>query len=114
MSSNHNIHNSKVHVTQHAYIRAKQRCGWNSTALERMSKKAFESGLKRSNTKGLLKKYLDDVWAEYRNGNNLRLYGEMLFVFSNHSLVTIWNLPVKFRSLAKVFRAKNRTAKFSA
>lgn len=97
---------STIHLTKHACKRARQRFHWNSATLERMSIKAFESGLKRNNTNGRLKKYFDDLWSERKNANNLRLYGETLFVFSNHLLLTVWHLPIELRPLAKVFRLK--------
>jgi hypothetical protein len=106
MTSNTNIHNSRVALTEHACKRARQRLSWNAATLERMSKKAFESGLKRKNTNGLLKKYLDHLWNEHKYANNLRLYGETLFVFSNHRLLTVWHLPPDLRTLAKVFHSK--------
>jgi len=76
-----------------------------------MSKKAFESGLKRKNTNGHLKKYLDELWNERKHANNLRLYGETLFVFSNHTLLTVWHLPTELRPLARVFHSKINKSK---
>ena len=106
MPSNTNIHNSRVSLTEHARKRARQRFSWNESTLERMSVKAFESGLKRKNTNGHLKKYLDELWNEHKHANNLRLYGETLFVFANHRLLTVWHLPTELRPLARVFHSK--------
>jgi len=106
MTSNTNIHNSKLALTEHACKRARQRFRWNVSTLERMSKKAFESGLKRKNTNGRLKKYLDKLWNDHKHVNNFRLYGETLFVFSNNRLLTVWHLPPNLRPLAKVFQSK--------
>src|SRR5665213_44865 len=113
MTSNTNIHNSRVALTEHACKRARQRFSWNASTLERMSKKAFESGLKRKNTNGLLKKYLDELWNEHKHANNFRLYGKTLFVFSNHRLLKVWHLPPDLRPLAKVFHSKITKAKLS-
>lgn len=106
MPSHPNIHNSKVALTEHACKRARQRFSWNASTLERMSVKAFESGLKRKNTNGHLKKYLDKLWDDHKPVNNFRLYGETLFVFHNHRLLTVWHLPTELRPLAKVFHSK--------
>jgi hypothetical protein len=102
-----------VVLTHHACKRARERFSWNSSTLERMSDRAFERGLKRKNTGGRLKRYLDELWDKHKEANNLRLYGETLFVFSNHRLITIWHLPPDLRPLAKVFRSKIEKAKHS-
>jgi len=114
MSSHSNIHNSRVALTEHACKRARERLSWNESTLERMSIRAFESGLKRKNTNGLLKKYLDELWEQRKQANNLRLYGETLFVFSNNKLLTVWHLPTELRPLAKVFHSKIAKSKPSA
>jgi hypothetical protein len=106
MCSKSTNHNLNVRITNHAYKRAKQRIGWNATAIERMSKKAFESGLKRTHAKGRLKKYFDDVYMEHGKANNVRVYGETVSIFSNRCLITIWQLTVELRSLAKAIRQK--------
>ncbi|MDQ6889631.1 MAG: hypothetical protein M3Z56_05095 [Bacteroidota bacterium] len=71
-----------------------------------MSVKAFESGLKRNNTNGRLEKFFDELWNDREIANNVRLYGETVFIYSNHSLVTVWQLPIELRPLAKVIRVK--------
>ena len=111
MPSDTNIHSSGVVLTHHACKRARERFSWNPSTLERMSGRAFELGLKRKNTGGRLKKYLDGLWDNHKEANNLRLYGETLFVFSNHLLITIWHLPPELRPLAKVFRSKIEKSK---
>ena len=111
MPSKTNIHSSGVALTHHACKRARERFSWNPSTLERMSGRAFELGLKRKNTGGRLKKYLDELWDNHKEANNLRLYGETLFVFSNHLLITIWHLPPELRPLAKVFRSKIEKSK---
>lgn len=106
MGSNSNTRNVNVRISDHAYKRAKQRIGWNATAIERMSEKAFESGLKRTHAKGRLKKYFDELYMEKGTANNVRVHGETVFIFSNSCLITIWQLPQELRSLAKVIRQK--------
>ena len=111
MPSNTNIHSPEVVLTHHACKRARERLSWNHSTLERMSGRAFELGLKTNNTGGRLKRYLDGVWDNHKEANDLRLYGETLFVFSNHRLITIWHLPPDLRPLAKVVRSKIEKSK---
>lgn len=109
MNSDKNIDNP-IRLTIHACERARQRYRWNSQTLSRMAIKAFETGLKRKNTKGYLKIYLDKSWEKYSKNPNFRLHGEIIFVFCNNKLVTLWPLPAKLRPLAKVFRQKHQEA----
>lgn len=111
MIKTNDIQNPRVTLTHHACKRARQRLSWNASTLERMSVKAFELGLKRKNTRGRLKKYLDKLWNDHKKANNVRLYGETLFVFSNNLLITVWHLPTELRRSAKVHRAKIATSK---
>lgn len=97
-----------INISKHACKRARQRYRWNSSTLERMAARAFETGLQTNNTRGYLKKYMDEKYEMYKS--NLRVYGETLFVFADNNLVTIWALPFELRSLAKVFHGKQKKA----
>jgi hypothetical protein len=113
MNSDKDIKNP-IRLTTHACERARQRYRWNSETLNRMALKAFEQGLKRKNTKGYLKVYLDERWEKYQRISHFRLYGEIIFVFSHNNLVTLWPLPSQLRSLAKAFRTKQQERSASA
>lgn len=82
----------KLKASSHAYDRAKERLGWKSSVLERMMEKAFEEGLRHKDTKGRLRRYLDKMYLKYKSGNNMRIYGENLFIFENATLITIYRL----------------------
>lgn len=102
-----------VAVTHHACLRARERFRWNPQTLERMSIKAFESGLKRKNSKGFLKKYFDKL-KECHPETHIKLYGETIFVFRDHVLITIWQLPTELRPLAKAIKLKQQKGRFEA
>lgn len=87
-------------ATNHAYKRAKERLSWKKSALNRMMKRAFVKGIKHSDTKGQLNKYITD---KYLNGlyfnkkpaNNPRIYGENIYFFNDNLLITVYRLPNK-------------------
>lgn len=54
-------------VTKHAIQRGKERLSFNQATLERMAIKAFETGIKHSDTKGALKKYVRLPLLETKN-----------------------------------------------
>ena len=96
-----------LQLSLHACKRARQRLQWNTNTLERMAQRALSSGLKRNNTKGSLKKYLDEKYEKYPDKKLFYLYGETVYLFSDEKkLITMWQLPLQFRSLAKVLREK--------
>lgn len=82
-------------ATDHAYERAKKRLGWKPKVLDRMMKKAFEKGVTHSETKGGLNKYIAKLWFRNKNANNIRIYGENVFLFCGKTLVTIYRLENK-------------------
>ncbi|HEU5365472.1 MAG TPA: hypothetical protein VFU62_08065 [Hanamia sp.] len=79
-----------------------------------MAIKVFDSGIGRNNTAGYLKIYLDEKVEKHKSANNIRVYGETVFVFVHCRLITVWHLPVKLRPLAKVFRLKFERSKMAA
>lgn len=96
-----------LQLSMHACKRARQRFQWNTNTLERMAQRALISGLKRDNTKGNLKKYLDEKYEKYPDKKHFYLYGKTVYLFSDEKkLITMWQLPHQFRSLAKVLREK--------
>jgi hypothetical protein len=54
--------------------------------------KAFDEGIKPTHTKGVLKKYLTKRQLEYQMANNIRIYGENVYFFSDRKLITIYRL----------------------
>ena len=86
-----------VHITDHAYERAKERLSWKTSVLEKMAEKAYNDGICHKDTKGSLNKYVSGVWARYKKANRIRIYGENIYLFCGNSLVTIYQLPQNLR-----------------
>ena len=83
-------------ITEHAYERAEQRFNLRRTSIERMAYKAFELGVRRRDSCGTLRRYFDE---KKPYSNTLRIYGDYVFAFNNHVLITCYKLPsemVKF------------------
>ena len=87
----------EIYITDHAYDRMKERLGWNRKAAARMAKKAFEEGVEHKDTVGSLHRYLDYVYLGHCNANQMRIYGEALFIFYGNRLITVYALPTKYR-----------------
>jgi hypothetical protein len=90
-----------ITITDHAFQRAKERMGFDRKATERIAMKAFVAGKRHTQCKGQLKKYLDTLYLQYQVANNMRVYGEAIYLFANNRLVTIYNLPNEYKSISK-------------
>jgi hypothetical protein len=60
--------------------------------LDRMVKKAFHKGKKWNDTKGSLKDFLQWQRMQHPETNQIRVYGENVFYFSNFALITLYRL----------------------
>lgn len=96
-----------IWLTEHAVLRAKQRLKINRNSLRRLSEKAYTKGIKHADTKGTLNKYITSVWAKKKNCNNIRIFGEHLFLFSDNVLVTLYIMPSELKRFVKFYKSKN-------
>ena len=81
-------------IFRHAAERLKERCGLNKKACERMAQKAFDEGVRHSQTKGRLNKWVTGLYFRNENANNIRLYGDKAYIFCGETLVTVIQIPV--------------------
>ena len=83
----------KIQVSRHAEKRMRERCGLNKKAVERMAEKAYHHGIKHSETKGKLNKWISGKYLAKGKANNIRIYGDKAFVFCDDVLVTVLQVP---------------------
>lgn len=88
----------KIKVSKHAEQRMRERCGLNKKSIERIAQKAYNKGIKHESTKGRLHKWITGVYFKNTKANNIRLYGDMLYIFCDNVLVTVFQIP---HSIAK-------------
>lgn len=83
-----------VAVTTHAKKRLKERCGINKQSALRMAEKAFKEGISFNNAGELLQKYISSIYLRHNKMcNNLRIYGNTVYVFDNRTLITVYPIP---------------------
>jgi chromatin remodeling complex protein RSC6 len=88
-----------IDVTNHGRRRIKERCGIKAKGTGRLAKIAFSKGLSRSDVSGSLYKYIDYLYHYNEQANNIRLYGDKVYIFCNEVLVTVLDTPKKYRSI---------------
>ena len=96
-------------LTDHAVLRGKERLNLNRKSLQRMADRALEKGVRHSDTNGLLNKYLSDIWDKRHSINNLRIYGEILYLFQDVVLVTVLWVPAELKGILAKTRRRIET-----
>lgn len=93
-------------LTKHSKDRMKERCGLNKSAQQKAAETALAKGITHSDTSGSLRRYLDGLYLQKKNANNLRIWGDKVFVFHNERLITVLQVPNKYMGTCNKIRAK--------
>ena len=88
---------NKLVISSHAYKRARQRNRWSRNALNRMTVLAYTCGIRRHELKGRLRHFTDDLLEGSKKKPQIRIYGEVLYIFRNQTLVTLYHIPSDLR-----------------
>jgi hypothetical protein len=97
-----------IEITQHAKTRTRKRCGIKSKGVDRLAKIAFGKGLSHADVSGSLKGYVTSLYDFNGQANNIRLYGDKVYVFCNEVLVTVYNTPRKYQNTVNILMRKKR------
>lgn len=93
-------------TTKHAERRIKQRCGIQLGSSTRFADLALERGLTHSQTTGSLKRFIDGLYLDKKLANNIRVYGDKVFLFRGTTLITVVQLPQKYLKTYAKLQAK--------
>lgn len=87
--------NEEIVITKHAYMRMKERNGWNRKAARRMVSRVYSEGVRPDHVKGYLKNWVNTKY-EYRNeGDEYILYGDKLYIFNGKTMLTVLHTPAR-------------------
>ena len=95
-----------MHLTNHASERIKERVGIPKRSQLAVIDRAFAEGIKHSETKGSLHRYLDRLYLQERTANNLRVYNYNVYLFRDDVLITVIPLNQKHYSACDKFKRK--------
>ena len=84
-----------INITTHAKHRIKERCGKST---DRIAGIAFDNGLTVNDTSGSLNRFLTCLSYHSDHGNNIKIYGDKVYIFNCKTLVTVLNLPSHYRN----------------
>jgi hypothetical protein len=88
-------------LTSHSIDRGKERVGLSPKSFKYLAQIALNKGIRHSEVTGRFKKYFDKLYLSYKNANNIRVYGEHVYLFCGETLVTVFHLPNEFKALVK-------------
>ena len=95
-----------IQVSMHAEKRMIERLGINKRAVQRLAEKAYKDGIRHKDAVGRLKKWMTYRFSQNRNANNMRVYGEFLYVFCGNILVTVYIVPNELRKLVQLSKSE--------
>jgi hypothetical protein len=76
----------------------RKRCG---KSMDRLADIAFEKGLTHAETSGSLHAYLTSLYFYNGTADNIRIYGDKVYIFCNQVLVTVLDLPNKYKNAVR-------------
>lgn len=98
-----------IEITAHGHRRMKQRCG---KSMDRLATIAFERGLCLSETSGSLRRYITSLYLFNCTADNIRLYGDKVYIFSGEILITVLDTPREYRETVRRLMEKKKLKSF--
>ena len=95
-------------VTDHGEFRTRKRMGVPKKAVDRLADRALKEGVGRCEFSGSLRRYLDGMYHYHNEGaNNIKVYAEKVWIFSGDVLITVLDLPQRYKNSANGKAGKN-------
>ena len=97
-------------MTRHGERRTRERLGIPRSAVNRMADKALREGIHRTETHGSLRRYLDSLYHYDESANNIRVYSEKVWIFSEDKLITVLDLHQRYKNRANEMQGRKTNA----
>ena len=101
---------SNVKITKHGSKRVRERLGVNKKSVARTAERALNEGLDHNDLTGVLRKYVDRVYLKEKKANNIKVYGDKLYVFKDNILITVLQLSTKLSRISAKLTKKKENA----
>ena len=82
----------EIRITDHAYMRLKERNGWGHKTSRRMAEKVFENGRHVEDMSGCLRTWYENRPDWYAESIYIK-YGKDIYVYRGNSLITCFHEP---------------------
>lgn len=98
-----------MRVTNHGEQRIVERVGGKRKSAGKIAEKAFQYGLKHSETSGRLHKYITKLhFLHPDNNTNIRIYHRRVYIFGEDVLITVFQLPHNLCEIADIQQKKKQ------
>lgn len=87
-------------VTRHADNRVRKRVGVPRSAVRKLARRAMTEGGTRQDFSGSLRRYLDALYHYNESADNIRVWSEKVWIFSDDVLITVLDLPQRYKNRA--------------
>ena len=86
---------TKISITHHAYERGKERMKLNSKEFKERATVAYNQGAKLEDIPyKKTREFFIKKTAKMKGENESVIHGHFLFIFSRHTLITIYGIPI--------------------
>lgn len=97
-------------VTNHGELRIRKRIGVKRKAVDKLADRALKEGIGRTEFSGSLRRYLDGMYYHYNEeANNIKVWSEKVWVFAGEVLITVLDLPQRYKNSANGKANKNES-----
>ena len=104
---------SCVIITDHARARYKERMGMSKSRMEKDALLAWENGVRWDEVSGGLRRYIDSQHFQSKMLADIRVYCGRVYIFKNETLITVFELPPKYRRKGTEERVRSRRDRVS-
>lgn len=94
-------------ITDHAYDRAKERCGLNKSAFNRMLEKALINNWSHANAKPQLHKYIMALVMKHKFHFKTLLHDKYIILHTNEVVISVYQLPNTLLPLKNFIKDKS-------
>jgi len=91
-------------LTIHGEQRIRDRIG--KKIKPNISNEALNNGISHYEITGSLRRYIDSLYLRNKKANNIKIYNYNIFLFSDNILITVLNLPNKYKGTVDNIKSK--------
>jgi hypothetical protein len=86
----------------------KDRLGLSKKLAKKKGQEALDYGLRHSEVKGHLRRFIDKTYLAKRTADNIRIFNQKVYLFDSNVLITVINLPQNLCRTANKMQQKKR------
>lgn len=98
-------------LTENSKDVLKDRVGLPVSAKEKLAQTAFDEGLQHKECVGKLHKYVSYLYNRCKRGNQIRLYGNHVYMFHNGRLITVFTIDNAHLNASLKLQKRKKEAK---